>query len=252
MVHFVGAGSGAPDLITIRGKNHLETADCIIYAGSLVNKELLSFAKKDCEIHNSAYLNLDEVIDIMKEFNNKGKKIVRLHTGDPALYGAIREQIDILKEEGIEFDITPGVSSLFGAASVIEKEFTLPSISQSLIITRQAGRTPVPERERLSLLAKHRTSMAIFLSAGLVDDVQKELLEGYEENTPVAVVQKATFEDQKIIYTKLKDLSEDVKKADITRTAIIFIGDFLGDKYDMSILYDKSHETMYRKRKDED
>lgn len=246
MVHFVGAGSGAVDLITVRGKRILEEADVIIYAGSLVNPELLNYAKEGAEIHNSAKLHLDQVIDIMENAHEKKQMICRLHTGDPSVYGAIREQMDALKEREIPYALTPGVSSVFGAAASLEAEYTLPGVTQTLIITRQAGRTPVPEEEKISSLAKHNATMAIFLSASLTEEVQSELLEGYAPETPVALVYKATWPDERIVYTRVDELAETAKRENITKTALILVGDFLQDTYNKSLLYDPSFTTEFR------
>ena len=250
MIHFVGAGSGAPDLITVRGARLLEKADIVIYAGSLVNRELLEYAKPNAKIYDSAYMTLEEVLDVMTAGEKEGREIVRLHTGDPSIYGAVREQMDLLMERGIDFDMTPGVSSFCGAAAALKAEYTLPEVSQTVIITRRGGRTPVPERENLKALAVHGASMVIFLSTGMIDEVCRELCEGgYDENTPAAVVYKATWEDEMIIRGTLKDLAAKVKAANIKKTALITVGNFLGDKYAMSKLYDKEFETEFRKKK---
>ena len=242
-VIFIGAGPGDPDLITVKGRNVIEKADVIIYAGSLVNKDVLSPAKNSCEIHNSAYLNLEETDSII----NEGKLVARVHTGDPSIYGAIGEQIRELKKHDIEYEIIPGVSSVFGTASVLERELTLPEISQSVIITRPEGRTPKPEGESLASFSKHHATMCIFLGVGMIDKVVEELLEGYEETTPVAVVKKATWPDQEIIKGTLKDIAGKVKDANITKTAMIIVGDVLepGD-FNPSKLYDKNFKHEYR------
>ncbi len=247
MIHFVGAGSGAADLITLRGKKRLEEADVIIYAGSLVNPELLSYKKEGCEVFNSATMTLEEVIEVMLRAEAEGKTTVRLHTGDPCIYGAIREQMDILDEKGIAYDDTPGVSSFCGAAAAINAEYTLPDVSQSVIITRMAGRTPVPEKENMKSLAAHQATMVIFLSSSLLEDVQKELLEGgYPEDTPAAIVYKATWPDEKSVRCTVGTLAETAKKENITRTALIMVGGFLGTEYERSKLYDPSFTTGYR------
>ncbi len=189
MVHFVGAGSGAPDLITVRGKKLLEEADVIIYAGSLVNPQLLDYKKEGCAVYDSAKMTLEEVIDEMVKAEEAGKMTVRLHTGDPCLYGAIREQMDILDEKHIAYDVCPGVSSFSGAASALNLEYTLPNVSQSVIITRMAGRTPVPEREEIASFAAHHATMVIFLSTGMLEQLSQRLMEGgYEKDTPAAIV----------------------------------------------------------------
>ena len=246
-VIFIGAGPGDPDLITVKGRKVIEKADVIIYAGSLVNKEVLSPSKKECEIHNSAYLNLEETIDIMAKAINEDKLVARVHTGDPAIYGAIGEQIRELKKLNIEYEIIPGVSSLFGTASVLEAELTIPEVSQSVIITRPAGRTPKKELESIRSFSKHNATMCIFLGISMIDKVVDELLEGYSEDTPVAVVKKATWPDQEIIKGSLKDIASKVKKANITKTAMIVVGDVLepGD-FTPSKLYDANFKHEYR------
>ena len=200
MVHFVGAGTGAPDLITVRGARLIKEADVIIYTGSLINTDLLNDTKVGCKKYDSAYLTLTEVIDIMKDAESDGLDIVRLHTGEPSIYGAVREQMDALDKLGIKYDSCPGVSACFGAAADMNIEYTLPGVSQTLIITRIEGRTPVPETERLEALASHNCSMAIYLSSGMLDKVQESLLKGgLKPDTPTAIVYKATWEDEKIL-----------------------------------------------------
>lgn len=251
MVHFVGAGPGAEDLITLRGMKLVECADVIIYAGSLVNPALLKYAKKEAEIHNSAYMTLEEVIEVMIKAEERGLNTVRLHTGDPSIYGAIREQIDILKSKKIDFDICPGVSSFCGAAASLKIEYTLPDVSQSVIITREEGRTPVPEKEKLSLMAKHNATMVLFLSSGMAEKVKNSLTEGgYNKNTPAAVVYKATWEDEKIIRTTIENLPEDMAREEINKTALIIVGNVLGDEYERSKLYDPYFTTEFRKGKE--
>lgn len=247
-VHFVGAGSGAPDLITVRGKRLLEEADVVIYAGSLVNPELLSYTRPQCEIHDSAYLHLEQVIDIMRSAASEKKKIVRLHTGDPSIYGAVREQMDRLSELGISYDVCPGVSSFQGAAASLCAEYTLPGVSQTVILTRLEGRTPVPEKERMKKLAAHGASMAIFLSVSMVKRLKEELLAsgGYDEKTPCAVVYRATWDDEVKLVTNLGELPNTVEKNGIKKTAIILVGRFLGDEYELSKLYDKTFTTEFR------
>ena len=248
MVHFVGAGPGAPDLITLRGAELLKAADVVIYAGSLVNPELLRYCKPDCEIHNSAEMTLDEVLAVLFDAEAAGKTTVRLHTGDPSLYGAIREQMDALAEKGIAYDVTPGVSSLFGAAAALSAEFTLPGVSQSLIVTRLAGRTDVPEREALRSLARHGASMALFLSSGMLPRVQEELLAGgYAPDTPVALVYKATWPDEKTVRCTVGTLAEAGAAAGIRKTALVLVGDFLGAPYEKSKLYDPAFTTAFRR-----
>ena len=247
MVHFVGAGPGACDLITVRGMNRIREADVIIYAGSLVNPELLSYAKVDCEIYNSAHMTLDEVVAVMREAEAAGKGTVRLHTGDPSVYGAIREQMDLLEGYGIAYDVCPGVSAVFGAAASLACEYTLPDVTQTLILTRAEGKTPVPEKENLRSLAAHRASLVLYLSSGLARKVRQELLlGGYAEDTPVAVVYKATWPEEKIIRTTLAKLPEDMEAAGITKTALIIVSPALGSVYEKSRLYDAAFATEYR------
>ena len=247
MVHFVGAGPGAPDLITLRGAELLKKADCIIYAGSLVNPALLEMAKADCEIHNSATMTLEQVLDVIYRMEESGKETVRLHTGDASLFGAIREQMDALDEKGIAYDDTPGVSSFCGAAAALHAEYTLPGVSQSLIITRMAGRTPVPEKEKLSSMAKHQASMVLFLSSGLLEEVQEELLSGgYQKDTPAAIVYKATWPDEKVIRCTVGTLAQRGAEEGIRKTALLLIGDFLDSCYERSRLYDPTFTTEFR------
>lgn len=247
MVHFVGAGPGACDLITVRGMNRIKEADVIIYAGSLVNPGLLSYAKADCKIYNSAHMTLDAVVDVMREAEAAGKGTVRLHTGDPSVYGAIREQMDLLDEYGIAYDVCPGVSAVFGAAASLACEYTLPDVTQTLILTRAEGKTPVPEKENLRSLAAHRASLVLYLSSGLARKVRQELLiGGYAEDTPVAVVYKATWPEEKIIRTTLAKLPEDMEAAGITKTALIIVSPALGSIYEKSKLYDAAFATEYR------
>ena len=247
MISFVGAGPGDVDLITIKGRTLLERADMVIYAGSLVSKEHLEFCKPNCEIYNSASMTLEEVIEKMETGAKKGKKIVRLHTGDPTLYGAIREQMDLLDEKGITYEVVPGVSSFTAACSRIKREFTLPNVSQTVILTRIEGRTPVPEEEELISLAKHKASMALFLSVKEMDRVVEKLKEGYgRDDVPVAVIYKATWEDEEIILGTLKDIEEKVNNAGITKTAQILVGDFIYGEYERSKLYDPSFSHEYR------
>ena len=244
MVHFVGAGSGAADLITLRGKKLLEEADIVIYAGSLVNPELLKYTNG--KIYNSAEMNLDEVIDVMKQGDTKN--IVRLHTGDPCVYGAIREQMDRLNLLGIEYDVCPGVSSFCGAAAALKAEYTLPDVSQTVIITRMEGRTPVPEKEKIRFLAAHNATMVIFLSTGMLKELSAELIVGgYSADTPAAIVYKATWHDEKVMRCTVGTLNETAEKNGIKKTALITVGDFLGDYYSLSKLYDKTFTTEFRR-----
>lgn len=247
MIHFVGAGSGAVDLITVRGARLLSQADVVIYAGSLVNAALLDHCKDGVEIHNSAHMTLEEVIDVMVRAEGEDKETVRLHTGDPSLYGAIREQMDLLDEQGISYEVTPGVSSFAGAAAALRAEYTLPNVSQSLIITRMEGRTPVPQGEKLRDMARHGCSMVLFLSSSLLESAQEELLAGaYEPETPAAIVYKATWPDEKVYYCTVGTLAQCAAENGITKTALVCIGGFLGSEYDRSRLYDPSFTHMFR------
>ena len=247
MVHFVGAGCGAPDLITLRGRRLLEEADVIVYAGSLVNPALLGFAKKDCRIYNSAQMTLEEVIAVMEEAESRQQMTVRLHTGDPSLYGAIREQIDCLKEQKIAYDVTPGVSSFCGAAAALDAEYTLPGITQSVIITRMAGRTPVPEGEDIASLAAHGATMVIFLSAGMLEALSEELQKGaYTADTPAALVYKATWPEEKVVRCTVGALAQAGREHRISKTALVLVGDFLAHSYRRSLLYHPGFSTEYR------
>lgn len=246
-VTFVGAGPGDVELITLKGYKALQNADMVIYAGSLINTELLKYCKETCELHNSATLELGEIINLMKKGIESGYSVVRLQTGDFSLYGSIREQIEELKKINIDFEAIPGVSSFLGAASAVGTEFTVPEVSQSLIITRMAGRTPVPLKESLRSFAQHQTSMVIFLSIQGIKDVVSELLAGgYSDKTPVVVIYKATWPDEKIVKGNLSNIAEKVIEADITKTALIMVGDFLGETYYYSKLYDSEFSHEYR------
>lgn len=252
-VAFVGAGPGDKELITVKGAKYLKEADVVIYAGSLVNPVLLEYTKATVSIHNSAHMTLDEVIEVTKQAVKAGKKVVRLHTGDPSIYGAIKEQMDRLDALNITYEVVPGVSSFLAAAAAVNKEFTLPSVSQTVIITRQEGRTPVPEREKLQHLASHGTSMCIFLSVHMIDEVMAELLKGgaYTENTPVAIVQRASWPEQKVFKGTIGTIAEVVKADGIDRTAMIMVGNFLDTEYELSRLYAADFTHMYREGKNE-
>ena len=255
MVHFVGAGPGAPDLITVRGQALLKEADIIIYAGSLVNAQLLKAAPACCLIYNSAVMTLEEVVEVMVQGEQEGKTIVRLHTGDPSLYGAIREQMDRLEEAGIAFEVCPGVSSFCGAAASLQAEYTLPGVSQTVIITRMAGRTAVPERESFRSLAAHHSTMAVFLSAGLLEEMEEELKEaGYRPDTPAAIVYKATWPEEKAVRCTVSTLKETAEREGIRKTAMILIGNVLGTReengYADSRLYAPDFTTGFRKGTD--
>ncbi|NLL61718.1 MAG: precorrin-4 C(11)-methyltransferase [Candidatus Atribacteria bacterium] len=247
MVHFVGAGSGAVDLITVRGARLISEADVVIYAGSLVNPDLLSYTKEGCEIHDSSKMTLEQVIEVIKKAEEAGKVTVRLHTGDPSIYGAVREQFDELLKLNIEYDVCPGVSSFCGAAASLKTEYTLPDVSQTVIITRTAGRTPVPERESIRALAAHQSTMVLFLSTSLTEVLQEDLLAGgYPGDTPVAVVYKATWPKEKIFRCTVETLHQTITKNGLTKTSLIVVGNCMGDQYLRSLLYHPSFTTEYR------
>lgn len=248
MISFVGAGSGAADLITVRGQRLLMEADVIVYAGSLVNPQLLEVKKETCEVYNSAYMTLEEVLDVMIAGGQDGKKVVRLHTGDPCLYGAIKEQMDALEQAGVAYDVCPGVSSFCGAAAALQAEYTLPNVSQSVVITRMEGRTPVPKRESIQSFAKHGATMVIFLSTGMLRKLQQELQKGgYPPDTPAAIVYKATWPDEKVCRCKLSELADTAEKEGIQKTALIVVGQVLDAVYDRSELYNPAFTTEFRK-----
>ena len=248
MVHFVGAGSGAADLITVRGAKLLGEADMVIYAGSLVNPALLDYTKPGCEIHDSAKLTLEEVIALIEKAEAGGKTTVRLHTGDSSIYGAVREQFDELEKRNIAYDVCPGVSAFCGAAAALRAEYTLPDVSQTVILTRAPGRTPVPERESIRSLAAHQATMVLFLSTSLTELLQAELLAGgYTAETPVAVVYKATWPEEKIFRCTVGTLHETVTGNGLTKTSLIVVGNCLGDNYLRSLLYHPNFTTEFRK-----
>lgn len=246
MVYFIGAGPGDPELLTIKGKKIIDSADVIIYAGSLVNPEVLSGRKEGAVVYDSARMHLDEVLSVMYEAEKNHLMTARVHTGDPSIYGAIREQMDALEAAGIAYEVVPGVSSFVAAAAAMKKEYTLPDVSQTVILTRMEGRTPVPEKEKLALLAAHQATMVIFLSVGEIEALTKELMTAYPEDTPVSVVYKASWPEQKIVAGTLADISGKVKAAGITKTALITVGGFLGDTYELSKLYDPTFTTEFR------
>ncbi|MDO4870199.1 MAG: precorrin-4 C(11)-methyltransferase [Bacillota bacterium] len=247
MIHFVGAGPGAEDLITVRGAELLKRTDVIIYAGSLVNPALLGYGKPGCRIYNSAEMTLEEVIEVMQKAEEKGLDTVRLHTGDASLYGAIREQMDVLDELKIKYEDVPGVSSFSGAAAALNAEYTLPGVSQSVVITRMAGRTPVPDKESISSFAAHDCTMVIFLSTGLLEEVSAELIAGgYEADSPAAIVYKATWPEEKVVRCTVGTLAQAAKDNNITKTALILVGGFLGSPYERSKLYDPTFTTEFR------
>lgn len=247
MVHFVGAGSGAVDLITVRGAKLLEEADVVIYAGSLVNPALLDYCKESCEIHDSAKMTLEEVIAVVQKAEAQGKSTVRLHTGDSSIYGAVREQFDELNKLGVSYDVCPGVSSFCGAAASLKTEYTLPDVSQTVIITRTPGRTPVPDSQSIRALAAHRATMVLFLSTSLTEVLQAELLAGgYPGTTPVAVVYKATWPEEKIFRCTINTLHQTVTENSLTKTSLIIVGDCMGERYLRSFLYHPGFTTEFR------
>ncbi|MBQ3077032.1 MAG: precorrin-4 C(11)-methyltransferase [Clostridia bacterium] len=248
MIHFVGAGPGAVDLITLRGKQLIEAADVIIYAGSLVNPALLNWKKEGCALHDSARMTLEQVVAVMRRAAAEGKLVVRLHTGDPSIYGAIREQMDVLEKLEISYEVCPGVSSFCGAAAALKMEYTLPGVSQSVILTRMAGRTPVPERESVRAFAAHGTTMILFLSAGLLPALRAELIEGgYPPDTPAAIVCRASWPDEQTCLCTVDTLPETAVQHNITKTALILVGEAVRQSgYQRSKLYDPTFETGYR------
>ena len=247
MVHIVGAGPGDPELITVKGQRYLSEADVVIYAGSLVNPALLDFCQEGAEIHNSASMTLDEVVAVIENAEQKGQVTVRLHTGDPSVYGAIQEQMDAFSKKGIAYDIVPGVSSCFATAAALKQEYTLPGISQTVIITRNEGRTPVPEAEKLRSLAKHQSTMCIYLSIAMLDKVVEELIAGgYAPDTPIAIVQRASWPEEKIVRGTLATIVKDIEGKNIDRTAMIVVSRCLGASYDLSRLYAPEFSHMFR------
>ena len=247
MVHFVGAGCGAADLITVRGAKLIGEADVVIYAGSLVNPELLSYTHDNCEIYNSAEMTLEDVLSVIQQAEKDGKTTVRLHTGDSSIYGAVREQFDALDAMGITYDVCPGVSSFCGAASALKAEFTLPDVSQTVIITRESGKTPVPDRESIRSLASHQSTMILFLSTALSAKLQNNLLEGgYPESTPTAVVYKASWPDEKVYHCTVGTLHQTIVNNHLTKTALIIVGNCLGNNYERSMLYHPGFSTEFR------
>ena len=251
MIHFVGAGPGAPDLITVRGRELLEKADVVISAGRLVKPELLRYAPPEAEIHDSAVMTLGEIVELMVRADGEGREIVRLHTGDPSIYGAIREQMDLLDAHHIAYDSCPGVSACFGAAAALNLEYTIPGRTQTLIITRMEGKTAVPESEKIRLLAGHQASMAIYLSAAMLEDLSRELiLGGYPPDTPAALIYKATWPEEKRFFCTVASLAETGRSNGISRIAVVLVGDAVlhRDGYERSKLYDPEYETGYRKK----
>ena len=247
MIYFIGAGPGAADLITVKGKELLEKCDLCIYAGSLVNPALLEYCKPGCVIMDSAKMTLEEVIAAMVPAAQEGKLVVRLHTGDPSVYGAHREQIDLLRSYNVDFKIVPGVSSFCAAAACLEAEYTLPNVSQSVIITRMEGRTPVPDRQKIADYAAHHATMVIFLSSGMLEKLSVELIKGgYKADTPAAIVYKASWPDERVVYCTVGTLAESAAKYGINKTALITVGEFLGNIYDRSELYNPNFTHGFR------
>ncbi|MBE9537177.1 MAG: precorrin-4 C(11)-methyltransferase [Proteobacteria bacterium] len=245
-VYFIGAGPGDPKLITLKGKEIIEKAPVVIYAGSLVNKEILQYAEKAKDIHNSAELNLDEMKEIFKKAKEAGHDVARIHTGDPSIYGAINEQMQVLDELGIDYEVIPGVSSFQAAAAALKQELTLPDVCQTITLSRVAGRTPVPEKEALRELVRTRPTLALFLSIAQFADIVETLKEGYSNSTPIAVVYKASWPEEKIVRGTLEDIALKVKEAGITKTALIMVGEVLSKEAGASLLYDKNFSHMYR------
>lgn len=247
MIYFIGAGPGAVDLITVKGAELLKEADTVVYAGSLVNPDLLLECKDSCKIYNSAGMTLQEVIEVLTNEDGEEKVIVRLHTGDPSIYGAIREQMDILNAKNHVYEVVPGVSSFCGAAAALQVEYTLPAVSQTVILTRMEGRTPVPEKEKIRLLASHQATMVLFLTSSLIKELVVELIEGgYKAETKAAIVYKATWPEQQVYRTTVGELEACAREHKITKTALIVIGEVLGSEYELSKLYDERFTHEYR------
>ena len=248
MIHFIGAGPGDPELLTIKGKRLIDRADVIIYAGSLVNKAVLADRKPEAEVYNSAYMTLEEVTEVMKKADEKGQDVARVHTGDPSIYGAIREQMDILEALKIDYEVIPGVSSFLAAAASMKKEYTLPGVSQTVILTRMEGRTPVPSKESIQSFAAHQATMVVFLSTGMLEELSRRLIEGgYREDTPAAIVYKATWPDEKKFVCTVGTLAKTAAENNITKTALMIIGDSVSAAhYDRSKLYDPGFTTEFR------
>jgi len=248
-VYFVGAGPGDPELLTLKAKRILETSDIVIYAGSLINPEVLKFARQDAVIHDSSAMELEEILRIYREAKKAGRTVARVHTGDLSIYSALQEQLDECEKEGIDCEIIPGVSSYQAAAATLRRELTLPGVSQTLILTRISGRTEVPPTENLEKLAKTKATMVIFLSIHEIERVVAQLAKGYAEETPVAVVEKASWPEERKIIGTLGNIAQKVKEAGIKRHALIVVGDVLGKTYRRSKLYDADFEHGFRKRK---
>ena len=248
-VYFIGSGPGDPELLTIKAKKIIEKADIVIYAGSLISKDIIKLAKKDARLYDSSGMNLGEVLQVIRRAKPAEKIIARIHSGDPSIYGAIQEQMDWCEKQGIDYCVIPGVSSFQAAAASLKQELTLPGVSQTVILTRISGRTKVPEKEDLQKLAQSRATMVIFLSIDRIDDVIEKIKKNYGLNTPVAVVEKVSLPEERKITGRLGNIAKKVKKAGIARQALIIIGDILKKDYQKSKLYDKGFEHMFRKRK---
>lgn len=246
-VYFIGAGPGDPELLTVKGQKIINSAEVIVYAGSLVNKEVLAGAGDKAEIHDSAYMAFEEVMAVLEKGIKEGKTVARVHTGDPAIYGAIQEQMNWLAERGIEYEVIPGVSSFLAAAAALKQEYTLPEVTQTVMVTRMEGRTPVPEKEKLASLARHGATICIFLSVGMIEEVVKELQNGYSDDTPIVVAQRVSWPDEKIVRGTLADIASKVKAEKITKTALIIVSPALKNDGAMSKLYDKTFTHEYRK-----
>ena len=245
-IEIVGAGPGDPELVSVRGKRLLETADLILYAGSLVPRELTEYAKPGATVRSSAGMTLEEQFDVMKAFYDRGLFIVRLHTGDPCIYGAIQEQMAFFDRYGMRYHITPGISSFQAAAAALRSQFTIPERVQTIILTRGEGRTPMPEREKLHLLARSQSTMCIYLSAAIVDDVQAELLQAYPPETPVAACYKLTWRDERIYRGQLKDLAQIVKENNLTLTTMLVVGEAIDNRQGLSHLYASDFKHLFR------
>ena len=247
-VYFIGVGPGDPELLTLKAVKIIKKSGYCIYAGSLINKTILKYAPRNAKLLDSAKMTLEEIINVMDTAHRKGIDVARLHSGDPSIYGAIQEQIESLDKKGIEYEIVPGVSSFQAAAASLNQELTLPGVSQTVILTRRAGKTPVPERESLSILAKSRATMCIFLSIDQIENIARELIPSYGKDCPVSVVYKVTWPDEKIIKTTLSELSKEVKKERLNKTALIIVGHVLSKEFNKSKLYDKNFSHSFRKK----
>jgi precorrin-4/cobalt-precorrin-4 C11-methyltransferase len=251
-VRFIGAGPGDPELITVKGMRFLQEADRVVYTGSLVPETLLQYCKKDVNAYDSSSLTLEQTHALLKEGFEAGERVVRLHTGDPSLYGAIDEQIALLERDGIAYEVTPGVSAAFAAAAAMNQELTIPEISQTVILTRLGGRTPVPERERLASLASHRATLVIYLSVQHIEEVVVQLKAHYPADTPAIIAYRVSWPEQKLIRGTLENIAEKVRAAKIERQALIFVGEVFkikgvaGEKIKRSKLYDETFGHLFR------